>query len=98
MKKSQLQSIANKTGKDIDLSKLRKQRNLVVNLNKKEKNKCLNFLSIEYDSKPFWEPCKPYYSIKGIKTSGNITLPDKEDHILKEIKVARGSLMLIFNP
>ena len=84
MKKSQLQSIANKTGKDIDLSKLRKQRhrsvkvsktktsicqsfenkdidlsklrkqrNLVVNLNKKEKNKFLNSLSIEYDSKPF---------------------------------------------
>ena len=34
MKRSQLKSIANKTGKDIDLYKFRKQRNLVVNLNK----------------------------------------------------------------
>ena len=98
MKKSHLQTIANKTGKDIDLSKLRKQRNLVVNLNNKEKNKFLNSLLIEYDSKPFQETRKPYYSDKGIKTLGNITLPDKEDHILKEIKVARDSLMLIFNP
>ena len=55
MKRSQLKSIGNKTGKDIDLYKFRKQRNLVVNINKKEKKKFLNTLSIENDSKPFWE-------------------------------------------
>ena len=55
MKRSQLKSIVNKTGKDIDLYKFRKQRNLVVNINKKEKRKFLNTLSIENDSKPFWE-------------------------------------------
>ena len=70
MKRSQLKSIANKTGKDIDLHKFRKQRNLVVNLNKKEKKKFLNSLSIENDRKPFWETCKPYFSNKGIKTLG----------------------------
>ena len=59
MKRSQLKSIANKAGKDIDLYKLRKQRNLVANLNKKEKKTFLNSLSIENDSKPFWETCKP---------------------------------------
>ena len=59
MKRSQLKSIVNKAGKDIDLYKLRKQRNLVVNLNKKEKKTFLNSLSIENDSKPFWETCKP---------------------------------------
>ena len=89
MKRSQLKSIANKTGKDIDLHKFRKQRNLDVNLNKKEKKKFLNSLSIENDIKPFWETCKPYFSSKGIKTSGNIILSDKEGLILKENKVAR---------
>ena len=34
--------------------------------------------------------CKPYFSNKGIKTSRNIILCDKEGLILKEIEVARG--------
>ena len=59
MKIPQLKKIANKTGKDIGLYNFRKQRNRVVNLNKKEQNKFLNSLSIENDSKPFWETCKP---------------------------------------
>ena len=46
-------------------------------------------MSIENDSKPFWETYKPYFSNKGIKTSGNIILSDKEGLILKEIEVAR---------
>ena len=47
MKRFQLKGIANKTGKDIGLHNFRKQRNLVVNLNKKEKKKFLNSLSME---------------------------------------------------
>ena len=45
MKRSQLKSIANKTGKDNNPPNLRKQRNQIVNLNKKEKKKFLNSLS-----------------------------------------------------
>ena len=89
MKRSQSKSIANKTGKDMDLYKFQKQRNSVVNLNIKEKKKFLNSLSIENDSKAFWETCKPYFSNKGIKTSRIIILSDKEGLILKEIEVAR---------
>ena len=59
MKISQLKSITNKTGKDISLYNFRKQRNRVVDVNKKEQNKFLNSLSIENDSKPFWETWKP---------------------------------------
>ena len=68
MNRSQLKGFANKTGQDINLNKFRKQRNLVVNLNKKEKKKFLISLSIENDSKPFWETLKPIFSSKGIKT------------------------------
>ena len=39
MKRSQLKRTANKTGKYIGLYNFRKQRNLVVNVNKKEKKK-----------------------------------------------------------
>ena len=67
--------------------KFRKQRNLVVNLTIKEKKKFLNSLSVENDSNLFWETCKPYFSNKGIKTSGNIIRSDKEGLILKEIEV-----------
>ena len=42
MKRSQLKPIASKTGKDIDLYNFRTQRNLVINLNKKEQNKFLS--------------------------------------------------------
>ena len=78
MKRSHLKSIANKTGKDINLYNIRKHRNLVVNRNKKEKKKFLNFLSIENDTQPFRETCEPYFLNKAIKTSGNITIFDKE--------------------
>ena len=90
MKRSQLKSIVNKAGKDIDLYKLRKQRNLVGNLNKKEKKTFLNSLSIENDSKPFSESFK-----QRNKNSSNIILSDKEGLILKEIEVE--GLLFIFN-
>ena len=64
MKRSQLKRTANKTGKYIGLYNFRKQRNLVVNVNKKEKKK--NSLLMENDSKTFWETCKPYFSNKGM--------------------------------
>ena len=65
IKRSLLKSIAIKTGKDIDLYNFRKQKIQVVNLNKNEKKKFLNYLSIQNDSNPFWETCKPYFSNKG---------------------------------
>ena len=54
IKGSQLKSITNVRSKD----KYRKQRNLVVNLNKKEKKKFLNSLLIENCDKSFCETCK----------------------------------------
>ena len=72
MERSQLKSIANNTGKNVNLHRYRKQRNLVVNLNWKEKRKFPNSLLIENDSKPFWEMCKLYLSKKGKKTSADM--------------------------
>ena len=83
MKRSQLKSIANKTDKDIDPNHFRKQRNLVVNLNKKEEKKFLNSYSMVNGNKPFRKTCKRYFLNKGVKTSGNIILSDKEDLVLK---------------
>ena len=46
-------------------------------------------MSIENDSKPFWETFKPYFLSKGIKISGNIILSDKEGVTLKEMEFER---------
>ena len=46
-------------------------------------------MSLENDSKPFWETCKTYFSNKGMKASRNIILSDKEGLILKEVEVVR---------
>ena len=54
IKGSQLKSITNVRSKE----KYRKQRNLVVNLNKKEKKKFLNSLLIENRDKSFCKTCK----------------------------------------
>ena len=96
MKRFQSKGIANKAGKDINLYNFRKQRNPVVNLNKKAKKKFPNSLSMENDSNPFWETCKLYFSNKGIKTLGNMILSAK-GLILREWKLCE-SLIFIFNP
>ena len=88
MNRTRLKNIANRTGKEKDIAKYRKQRNFVVNLNKKEKRIYFNSLSV-HDSKPFWKRCKKYFSNKGIKTSGNIILLDEDNLVLNEKQVAK---------
>ena len=66
-------------GKDIHLYQYRDHKNLVANLNKKEEKKFLYSLTIGNESKPFSETFTFRTKNKGIKTSGNIMLSDKED-------------------
>ena len=65
----------------------KKQRNIVVNLNKEAKLQYFN----NYDStntKPFWENCKPYFSNKHNKADTDIILSENGDLILKNDKIA----------
>ena len=67
MKRSRLKSKANKSHLPADLSKYKKQCNLVVKLNMKHKKEYFENLNVAANSKPFWEKCKPYFSNKQVK-------------------------------
>ena len=82
MKRSRLKNKANKTKNHLDIRNYKKQRNMVVNLNKEAKPQYFN----NYDStntKPFWENCKPYFSNKHSKADTNIILSENGDLIFK---------------
>ena len=65
----------------------KKQRNIVVNLNKEAKMQYFdNYHSTNI--KPFWENCKRYFSSKHNKAETDIILSENDDLILKNDKIA----------
>ena len=71
-----------------DLIKNKKQRNLVVKLNKNCKKEFFNNLETKENSKSFWNKCKPYFSNKHSKGDSDILLIEKDELLLKNKKVA----------
>ena len=86
MKRSQLKNKANKSVDD--LIKYKKQRNLVVKLNKNCKKEFFDNLETKNNSKSFWDKCKPYFSNKHSKGDSDILLIEKDELLLKNKKVA----------
>ena len=64
MKRSKLKNKANKTKSVDDLTKYKKQRNLVVKLNKNCKKGFFDNFEIKNNSKSFWDKCNAYFSNK----------------------------------
>ena len=87
MKRSRLKNKSNKSQLPADLSKYKKQRNLVGKLNKYKKEYFEN-LNVATNSKPFWDKCKPYFSNKHAKGDSNIMLIEKDEILLKNKKIA----------
>ena len=77
MKHSLLKNKANKSQLPVNLSKYKKQRNLVVKLNKKHKKQYFENLSVATNSKPFWDKRKPHFSNKHAR----VTLIEKDEKI-----------------
>ena len=88
MKRFQLNNKSNKSQLLANLSKYKKQRNLVLKLNKKYKKEYFENLNIATNSKPFWDKCKPYFSNKHEKGDFNIMLIEKDEILLKNKKIA----------
>ena len=86
MKRSQLKNKANKTKSVDDLIKYKKQRNLVVKLNKNCKHEFFDNLETKKNSKSFWAKCKPYFSNKHPKGDSDILLIEKDKLLLKNKK------------
>ena len=79
MKRSRLKNIARKSNLPEDKAAYRRQRNLIVKLNRKQKQKY--FDSIDPNNiKSLWNVCKPYLSNKGSYQNKIILL---EDDVLK---------------
>ena len=87
MKRSQLKNKANKTKSIDNLIKYKKQRNLVVKLNKNCKKEFFDNLETKNNSKSFWDKCKPYFSNKHSKGDSDILLIEKDELLLKNKKV-----------
>ena len=91
MKKSRLKIKANKSGKEEDLKAYKKQRILVLKLNRKAKKNILKSCISTNDkmkNKNFWKLCKPFLTEKGSQYDQNITLIEKKYSISDKRKVA----------
>ena len=64
MKRLKLKNKANKTKNPSDIKNYKKQRNYVVQLNKKAKLEYSNNFDSSQENKPFWVKCKLYFSNK----------------------------------
>ena len=58
-----------------DFASYKKQRNLVVRLNKEAKHTFFDSLDTSKDSKSFWDNCKPYFSNKSGKNGSHQIVP-----------------------
>ena len=77
MKRSAFKQKASRTKQQEDITKYKKQRNLVVKLNRETKLQYFNSLETKA-SKPFWDKCRPYFSNKHAHGDSKIILIEKE--------------------
>ena len=79
MKRSELKSKANRTKRPQNISNYKKQRNLVVRLNKERRIDYFENLEASKNSKAFWNKCKPYFSNNHAHEESKIILIEKEN-------------------
>ena len=89
MKRSRLKNKANRSKDPVDIANYKKQRNLVVSLNRQAKSKYFNEDSNTESSRPFWETCKPYFSNKHARGDSKIMLIENDKMLLKNEEVAK---------
>ena len=88
MKQTYFKNIANKTKDPNDMANYKKQRNLVVNLNRKNKKSFFSSIGALSQSKDFWSACKPLFSNKSTAVSDRILLVENEKVISKDSDIA----------
>ena len=88
MKRSRLKNKASKTNIPSDIKNDKKQRNYIVQLNKKAKLEYFNNFDSSQGSKSFQVKCKLYFSNKHSKADTDIILNEKDDVIFKNKEIA----------
>ena len=89
MKKSRLKNEANKTSKAADIFNYKKQRNLVIKINKECKRDYLDKLNIKTTTKQFSKTCKPYLSNKHSHGASKNTLIEIDRIVSENNKIAK---------
>ena len=74
VKHSALKQKAIRTKQQKDITKYKKQRNLVVKLDRETKLHCFNNLETSKYLKPFWDKRRPYFSNKHVHGDSKIIL------------------------
>ena len=92
-----MKSNANRTKRPKDNSHYKKQRNLVVRLNKERRIEYFENLETSKNSKPFWNKCKPYFSNKHAHGESKIILIEKENVTLTSNEVVESEKLIVKN-
>ena len=88
MKRSKLKNIANKSNNPNDMANYRRQRNLVVNMNRKAKKSYFNSIDANSSSKHFWKACKPLFSNKSNAINERIQIVEEGELVNNSSEIA----------
>ena len=100
MKRSKFKNKANRTKLQGDIAKYKKQRNLVVKLNRDSKLRYfgnIEISKISKISKPFWNECKPCFSNKHAHGDSKIILVEKEEITNNSNEVIKKEALIVKN-
>ena len=97
MKRSALKQKASRTKQQEDITKYKKQQNLVVKLNRETKLHYFNNLETSKNSKPFWDKCRPYFSKKHAHGDSKIILIEKEEITTNTNDIVQKETLLVNN-
>ena len=97
MKRLQLKNKANRTKKLGDITKYKKQQNLLVKLNRETKTQYFDNIQRSKNSKPFWDKCKPCFLNKHAHGDPKIILIEKENIFTNKNEVVQKETLLINN-
>ena len=97
MKRSKLKNKANRTKLQEDIAKYKKQRNLVVKLNRDSKLRYFDNIETLKNSKTFWNECKPYFSNKHAHGDSKIILIENEKITNNLNEVIKKETLLVSN-
>ena len=97
MKRSKLKNKANRTKLQEDIAKYKKQRNLVVKLNRDSKLRYFHNIQTYKNSKPFWNVCKPYFSNKHAHGDSKIIIIENEKITNNSNEVIKKETLLVSN-
>ena len=88
MEKSRLKNTANNSNQPTDIASYKKQKNLVISLNRPSEFDYFNSIFSSKDIKPFWKQCKPYFSNKHAVGDSKIMLTENDKMILDNESVS----------